>query len=190
MLEKVLIDCFFKLLNYTTFKLLKINSMKLPIFFFTLVSLLFISCSKPMTQEHLLPYVGTYNYDGIHIRGIMYETGTDGHVTWSGLDTITLENEAIRISAFEDTDTLIISGLVYSHGFGGYKRKSVRGVLSGTTIKWDYYNSTYHKNDYTTGTIKINGEGSFDVNYLWNTSDTQLEGAFPVFGSIEGNGER
>ena len=154
------------------------------------IALLISSCTKTEDiQEKRLPYVGTYDVSGTHIIGIVTTYDSTGSVIYMGYDTIALQNEIIDISLLGDTDSLLVDGLVTSHYPSNGWRSSVKAVLSGTEIIFDYDNSDAYDKDILKGSIMIE-EDAIQLEYEWNTSDIYSYGALPVFGSVEAVGSR
>lgn len=136
-------------------------------------------------QEDIKPFVGSYSYDGTAIHGIVSFYDTIGNYLGMGYDTIQFENETLELSLQGDTDTLVVSGLLYSWNFN-QDRKQAQGVLQNGSIQLIYDESDLAFNRKITGTLHID-EDALQVDYVWDRSDV-WSGVPPVKGIISGNG--
>jgi len=136
----------------------------------------------------LTPYLGSYNMNVNHITGIHSQHDSIGNFLGFGIDTFLNVSINVEINQHNDTDSLLITGLISSQHLNCCL-KEVMGVVSNDSISLIREFNGGNRNDYVRGYIHIN-ENTINTNYRWDTSDTWSSEAFPEYGLVNGTGER
>lgn len=132
-------------------------------------------------------FSGDYTMTVNHITGIHSQYDSIGNFLGFGIDSLYNVTMQIDINQYENSDSLIINGLITSHLLNCCV-KEVYGKIENDSIKLLREFNQDNNNDYVRGSIVFH-DNSLTIDYRWDSSDTWSTEAFPTYGLVVGSGE-
>lgn len=146
--------------------------------------LLLFSCGD---DNKVSEYIGNYNLNVQHITGIHDIYDDEGNYLGLGIDTISNITMNIKISQLEDSDNLLIDGLITSHLNSCCDE--VIGIVENNQISLSRNESDNINKDIVEGFIRFDSD-SIIVDYNWDKSNIWASNAPPIYGIVDGVGVR
>lgn len=167
----------------------------------TFLVVLFFACKKDNDDSGIIPnndsiisnnefeaFIGLYEVQSRHISGIETFYDSIGNQIGMGIDTSFVDNELLTISQYNQTDTLLLEGLINS--FFQNHRTAVKCVYSNDSLHIVHeFSVEILRNNYIRGKIWMKDDSLF-LDYHWDKSDLWSSGALPEYGEVLSSGVR